>query len=409
MTIRMDRLIRGIAIALDTVERELLGATTNHGKRIAALCAVMASQLGMEKNEQRVLVTCALLHDNALTEYIHAESGDNNSGPRLKLHCEYGERNVASLKLGTESTGLVLYHHERADGCGPYGKRHGEIPLGAELIAIADAVDVMFHLQTINPDRLYDVRRFVKENAGTRFPEDIAGAMLDSFDEQTLEAIKDEHIINTMERLIPAWTVDFTDSLVMDIADLAVRIIDYKSKFTRKHTAQIAARSWIMAEHYKYDKAMRAEIYFAAAMHDIGKLTIPSAILEKPGALTDEEFQIIKSHAYKTWEILQDIDGLERVCQWASSHHEKLDGTGYPFGKNALALDFVSRLIACLDVYQAVSEERPYHAGRSHEATIAIMRDMAARNAIDEFIVNDIDIVMRRYQGKDVPLPRPGQ
>jgi HD-GYP domain-containing protein (c-di-GMP phosphodiesterase class II) len=191
----------------------------------------------------------------------------------------------------------------------------------------------------------------------------------------------------------------------MDIADLTIRIIDYKSTFTRKHTAQIAARSWIMAEYYGYDHAMRSEIYFAAAMHDIGKLTIPSAILEKPGALTDEEFQIIKSHAYKTWEILKDIDGLERVCRWASNHHEKLDGTGYPFGKNAGSLDFPSRLIACLDIYQAVSEDRPYHAGRSHESTIAIMRDMAERNFIDGNIARDVDIVMRRYQGKDVPHP----
>jgi HD-GYP domain-containing protein (c-di-GMP phosphodiesterase class II) len=390
----MDLLIRSIAIALDTVEEELLGATTNHGKRIAAISSAMGKKYGMGDAERIVLSTCALLHDNALTEYIRAERGESD----LRLHCEYGERNVAMLDLKPDPEGLVLYHHERADGRGPYGKKAQDIPAGAEIIAIADTIDVMFQLQRVKPERLGEITDYVKKNSGKRFAGRAAEVFLEVLDETMLSAMKDENIIATTEKLIPRWNVATTDSLIMGIADFSIRIIDYKSKFTRMHTAQIARRAWVMAEYYGFDETTHAEFYLAAALHDIGKLTIPAAILEKPGALNDDEFKIIKSHVYKTWEILKDIDGFEQICRWASGHHEKLDGTGYPFGKKADELDFPSRLIACLDIYQAVSEERPYHAARSHADTITLMKKMAAEGHIDAGIVNDLDAMMPLYK-----------
>jgi HD-GYP domain-containing protein (c-di-GMP phosphodiesterase class II) len=401
MNIRMDLLIRGIAIALDAVEGELLGATTNHGKRIAALSSAMGKKYGMNESECLILATCALLHDNALTEYLRAERGESG----LRPHCEYGERNAAMLHLNPSPAGLILYHHERADGLGPFGKKTGQVPESAEIIAIADTVDVKFHLQRVNLGQLGEIYEYVKKNSGSRFAGRAANVFCETLDENMLDALKDENIVRTAGHLVPEWNVAATDSLIMGIAGFSIRIIDYKSKFTRKHTAQIACRAWVMAEHYGFDGTARCEFYLAAALHDIGKLMIPSAVLEKPGALDDNEFQVIKSHAYKTWEILKDIEGLGHICEWASNHHEKLDGTGYPFGKKADALDFPSRLIACLDIYQAVCEERPYHAGRGHADTIAIMKEMAAKGYIDGGIVNDLDTVMARYDGRDVPPP----
>jgi HD-GYP domain-containing protein (c-di-GMP phosphodiesterase class II) len=325
--------------------------------------------------------------------------------PEFKLHCEYGERNVAALKLFPDSQGLVLYHHERADGLGLYGKKAGETPIGAEFIAITDTVDVTYHLQQVAPERLNEIHSYIQKNKGTRFTARSADALLAVLDNKLLLSLDDKKIVDTAESIIPTWNVDINDSAMMHLADFILRIIDYKSKFTRKHTAQIAAKSWLMGEFYGFDASKRSRVYLAAALHDIGKLAIPSNILEKPGALTDEEFKIIKSHVYKTWELLKDIDGLAEICVWASNHHEKLDGSGYPFGKHDHDLDFPSRLIACLDIYQAVSEERPYHLGRSHLNTMAIMSEMADRGFIDASIVNDLDTAMAPYSGKDVPPP----
>jgi HD-GYP domain-containing protein (c-di-GMP phosphodiesterase class II) len=403
----MDQLIRSIATALDIVEEHLLGASTNHGKRISVLCAAMGRSLGMNEEELSALTTCALLHDSALTEYIRAEkSGEAGlKHEAMPLHCVYGQRNAEELLFNHDIRGFVHYHHEWANGGGPFGKKEGEYPLGAELIAIADSLDVNRHLQTISPDYLPVFRREIKEEAGTRHTKRAAEAMLAVLDEEMLDSLGDHRIFESAEKSIPCWYADIHDVVIFRVALMVMRIIDYKSAFTHNHTSQIANRIWIMVKHYGCYGDACMEAYLAAALHDIGKLAIPTEILEKPGKLDDEEFRIIKSHVRFTDEILQNINGFEHICRWASSHHEKLDGTGYHKGKKADELDFNSRLLACIDIYQAVSEERPYHPRRSHQETIPILYDMADHGFIDMGIVKDLDEVMAPWSNQDLPFP----
>jgi HD-GYP domain-containing protein (c-di-GMP phosphodiesterase class II) len=160
-----------------------------------------------------------------------------------------------------------------------------------------------------------------------------------------------------------------------------------------------------MGGYYKFDPAAQAELFLAASLHDIGKLATPTAILEKPGKLNDEEFAIIKDHVRMTWEILKNVEGLADISTWASSHHEKLDGTGYFLGKKAGEMDFNSRLLACIDIYQAVSEERPYHPKRSHGDTMQVLNKMADNGKIDGNIVKDMDMALAQFEGKDIPRP----
>jgi HD-GYP domain-containing protein (c-di-GMP phosphodiesterase class II) len=390
-------LIESIAAALDIVEGELLGASTHHGKRIAALCSVMGQNLGLGDEELSALTTCALLHDSALTEYILSEREGMEREASLKRHCELGQRNVDSLLFKTDISGFVLYHHERPDGSGPFGKKAGEFPLGAELIAIADFIDVTYHLQRVRAEDLPGLRNHITANAGVLYTSFAAEALLTALDQAMLLSLADDRIGNTVERLIPPWTVDMDNQLILSLGELASRIIDYKSPFTRRHSTGIAEKAWIMGTYYEYDQSHLAELFLAASLHDIGKLAVPTEILEKPGKLDAREFDIIKGHVYHTYKLLEGIQGFERIRDWASNHHEKLDGTGYPFGKKAAELDFNSRLMACLDIYQAVREERPYHPDRDHGAAMEILFDMAGKGQIDAHIAKDIDIALGFY------------
>ena len=401
----MDSLIKVIGAALDLVESELLGASTNHGKRIAVLCAKMGEILGKSPQEITGLVTCALLHDNALTEYILSERLGGERDPAMKKHCEYGQRNVDALHLETNVRDFVLYHHERADGKGPFGTREAEIPMEAELISIADSIDVTHHLQRLGPEGLSTIRRYIADETGRRYSKTAAQAMLEVLDWPMLLSLKDDVIQETTASVFLPWVVDIETETMFGLADFMARIIDCKSVFTRRHSTQIANKAWFMGEYYHYNHEEKAKLYLAAALHDIGKLAIPPAILEKPDKLSDEEFSIIKGHVRLTWEMLKDIDGFKTICAWAADHHEKLDGSGYPFGKKGDEMDFNSRLMACIDIYQAVSEERPYHPGRSHGDTMAIMFKMAENGKIDGNIVKDMDIAMAPFDGKNFPPP----
>jgi len=229
--------------------------------------------------------------------------------------------------------------------------------------------------------------------------------MLEILDLPVLMSLKDDVIKQTAADSLSPWIVDIQTETVLGLAGFVARIIDYKSVFTQKHSTQIANKAWFMGKHYKYDHEKISELYLAAALHDLGKLAIPSEILEKPGKLTNEEFEIIKRHVHLTWELLKDVEGFETICQWASNHHEKLDGTGYSFGKKADELDFNSRLLICLDLYQAISEERPYHPKRNHADTIQILYEMADAGKIDKDIVKDFDAALAPYDCNDMPPP----
>jgi len=405
MKITMDILCRVFSRALDIIEEEQLGVSERHSMRVAAICAAMGKRLGYDDDAISALATCALFHDNALSEYHLSEKAIAQNSGNMILHCEKGQENVSWLPFKKDASGFILYHHERENGEGPFRKKEGEYPFEAALIAAADSVDVQHHLQRVPAKELPSLRDKIAANADTYSIRRAVDVLLQTLDTGMLESLRDENIENALYNSLPRWDVDITENSVMRIAGFIAHIIDYKSEFTRKHTVQIANRAWLMGKRYGVSPEEQAALYLAASLHDIGKIATPTAILEKPGKLDNEEFQTIKNHVRITYDWLSDIPGFDQIRDWAANHHEKLDGSGYSFGKPGDALDWGSRLLACIDIYQAVSEPRPYHGARSHADTMTIMYGMADKGLIDGKIVKDMDEFMEEYSLRDVPSP----
>ena len=103
----------------------------------------------------------------------------------------------------------------------------------------------------------------------------------------------------------------------------------------------------------------------------------------------------MKNHAGYTYLILSQAEGMEDIRDWAALHHEKLDGTGYPFGKTADELNRQERIMACIDIYQALTESRPYKQGMPHEKACEILRDMANKGWLDDTIVKQVEDCFR--------------
>lgn len=120
----------------------------------------------------------------------------------------------------------------------------------------------------------------------------------------------------------------------------------------------------------------------AATLHDVGKLGVSCAILEKPGKLTSEEWVIMQGHAAQTGEILWRVRPLRRMAMVAASHHERLDGRGYPFGLDASMIAREARIITVCDYYDALTTDRPYRAALQPEEALKIMQSETGR-AID--------------------------
>jgi HD-GYP domain-containing protein (c-di-GMP phosphodiesterase class II) len=143
-----------------------------------------------------------------------------------------------------------------------------------------------------------------------------------------------------------------------------------------------------MADFYGFDIERKMELMIAANLHDAGKLAIPNTVLDKQGVLSTAEMELVKPHPYYTRKMLENIEEFEDITGWASSHHEKLDGTGYPYGFIAEQLDFESRLMTCIDIFQAFTEERPYCKPLDYATVSHIMFNMTGE--IDQQITVDV-------------------
>jgi HD-GYP domain-containing protein (c-di-GMP phosphodiesterase class II) len=126
----------------------------------------------------------------------------------------------------------------------------------------------------------------------------------------------------------------------------------------------------------------------AGHLHDMGKVSVPNAILEKEGKLSSPEFDVIRGHAYHTHQILGNIGGFEEITEWASFHHERMDGHGYPFHHKGEALSLGSRIVAVADVFTALMENRPYRKGVDRDTGVRILREFSARGSLDPRIVS---------------------
>jgi HD-GYP domain-containing protein (c-di-GMP phosphodiesterase class II) len=168
-----------------------------------------------------------------------------------------------------------------------------------------------------------------------------------------------------------------------------VSIIDSKSKFTGRHSSGLIEKTEIACRFFKFDEITTQKMKIAASLHDLGKLAVSSEILEKPAKLNRREMEKMKAHTYYTKLALSQIDNFDEIKEWSANHHEKLNGSGYPEGLNAEKLCFNSRLLACLDIFQALTENRPYRKNLSFEETFAIMKKLAKENHIDKEIVHE--------------------
>ena len=391
-------LIYSISYALDYVERDLVTVSTHHSQRVALISASMGRAIGYPNDYLLNLAVCAALHDNALTEYGQraALSGDavtpDSFENDLAGHCTMGEKNISSLAFYSTVKGAILYHHERADGLGPFGLTTPDVPIFARLIHLADNVDAQFDLSEMSEGKYLKVREYVKSGTGTLFDKGTASAFLGAFSSPEKLYLRTDTLNDRLRSELPEEKSQYSPASLIVLAGIFSKIIDCKSPFTSRHSGGIAEKAGRIGEYYGWDADTQAKLYLAGALHDVGKLMVKSDILEKPGKLTDEEYRAIQDHAYGSYLVLSSIRGMEDISHWAYMHHEKLDGSGYPFGINAEALGEKERLLQCLDIYQAMREERPYKSALDHESAMQELTAMVRQGKLDGHIVRDIGI-----------------
>jgi len=173
---------------------------------------------------------------------------------------------------------------------------------------------------------------------------------------------------------------------VISYSKMLAYSIDFRSEATVKHTILVEAISYQMAKLYGLSEERQTRIRVASVLHDIGKIGIPVEILEKPGKLTDEEFEIMKGHARIGYDILSGLN-IEDISKIGTLHHEKLDGSGYPFGLKGDEITLEMRILGIADIISALLGARSYKEEFSKDKIIKILNNMVDMNKIDAKIV----------------------
>ncbi len=388
-------LVAACSYALDCVETELVHVTSRHAKRVAYMSVCVAEQLGICGKDLQDLAVYALLHDNALTQYIqeelHSNLTDMKEMPRIGVHCSIGEENIQGFPFHTDVKNVILYHHENADGSGPFGKKSEEVPLFSRIIHLCDLLDQACCRKAFTTETWEWAKDVLKRIRGTMVDEECAEALEKIFSEEYFLSLGGNFEASLWNK-VPRQKQELDFSQIKKLAGFFAKIVDYKSPFTSTHSIGVAERAEKLSRYMGFDEETVQKMYLAGALHDIGKVAVGNEILEKPDRLTDAEFAVMKHHAAYTYNILSEIDDFEEIRDFAAFHHERLDGTGYPFGKDASELNVQERMMACIDIYQALTESRPYKKGMSHERACEILKNMADKGWLDMDIIDKIEM-----------------
>jgi putative nucleotidyltransferase with HDIG domain len=175
---------------------------------------------------------------------------------------------------------------------------------------------------------------------------------------------------------------------------LTVRLAE-KDEYTEEHTRRVALRAVQVGEELGLSPGRVRALATGGLVHDIGKLSVPDEILKKPGPLTDDEFEVVKRHADWGDRMLRDLGFKEEVRQLVRSHHERLDGSGYPHGVAGPAMPLDVRILAVCDVYDALISQRVYREAWTHERAIALLREESG-TAFDPKCVAALERVLAR-------------
>lgn len=170
------------------------------------------------------------------------------------------------------------------------------------------------------------------------------------------------HLQHNLEDEVEKKTRE-NESLSLHVVQTLAEAIDAKDNYTSGHSGRVARYSREIARRAGYSEKDQNEIYMMGLLHDVGKIGVPDAVINKPGRLTDEEFEQIKNHPVKGARILKTIREMPKLVTGARWHHERFDGRGYPDGLKGLDIPEEARIIAVADAYDAMTSNRSYRRG----------------------------------------------
>jgi putative two-component system response regulator len=182
------------------------------------------------------------------------------------------------------------------------------------------------------------------------------------------------------------------------------RTIDARDPYTAGHSGRVAAYAELIASRMGVDDGTRREMRRGALFHDLGKIVVPDAVLRKPGPLTAEERAIIEKHPVVGRDLLAPMRTMAKTLPFVYSHHERLDGSGYPDGVFGDALPLAVRIVTIADIFDALTTDRPYRSALTHANAYEILGDGVGNNWWDGDVLRELRAAIADLPGSELGI-----
>ena len=357
-------------------------ALNNHHKKVAYISYNIAKEMSLSDDQVKDVVLASILHDiGAFTIEEKAQLADVSFDDTFNEHSVMGYRLLKNFEPLSNAAEIIKHHHAF------YDESAREIPPGSYIVHLADRLSVMLDDRNEVLKQIPGIIGKINDKQSVFHPDALAAFhRLEKLEYFWIEACSLPINYALPERMRFTKKIIDLDTL-RGFAQVVSHIIDYRSRFTATHSSGVAAIALELTTICGFSERECKMMEIAGFLHDLGKLAVSSEILEKNGALTAEEFNEIRKHTYYTYVILNKVKGLEHISTWAAYHHEKLNGTGYPFHIKGEDFSRLARIMAVADIVTAITEDRPYRSGMESERALKVLNGMVESGAIDKGIV----------------------
>ena len=389
------RLLAVLSLCLDFSAR----GVDRHHQRVALASLSMAQELDLPEDTRSLLFLAAIVHDIGVSTWAEKDALHRFEVEDPWPHCQRGCALLAGVSFLRPVARAVLSHHDHWQGNNRSGLVGADIPLAARIIHLADRVDVLLRDENALEQRQRIVGR-IAPLAGLVFDPRVTDAFRALAERESfwLDLVS-PFSLRRLQELGPTVPVKLDTTSLQEVASLFAALIDDKSRFTYHHSHRVAAVAAETARLLGFPPIQLGAMRVAGLLHDLGKLSIDGTLLDKPGHLTWEEMNIFRQHPYYTYRILREAGDLDPLPAWAAYHHERLDGSGYPFRLDNASLDQGARIIAASDVFVALCEDRPYRPGLPRGEIARLLEEEVARGAMDaDAVAAVLEVTSRRRE-----------
>lgn len=365
-----------------------------HQYRTAYIALEIAKNAGMPRDIIEDIFTAALLHDiGAITVEekvaLHEFKVKNDD-----IHPARGELLLEQVPWLRKIAKIVRYHHREWSSWDE--EIENPVAFSSQVIMLADYIERLTDRSKYILHQINDIVDTVKKLGDSTINRKVLSCFLDISNREDfwLDMVS-PRLYSLLLHHGPFSSIDIELDDIFLISTLYRDLIDFKSRYTATHTSGVSECAVKLSELLGLAEIDLKSMMIAGNFHDIGKLVIPNSILEKPGRLTRDEYAVMRCHTYYTFYTLDSIGGLRNIAEWAAFHHEKLDGSGYPFHRTDSEISTGSRIVAVADIFTAISEDRPYRKGMDKNEIHRIIREQSDEKLLDKKIV---DLLFDNYE-----------